>query len=83
MLAPVARIARLVALGLLTRLAAFILVINLGVAFFLVHKASLAMGAGSGELAFVYLAGFVAVFLAGPGRFSLDSRKSLLFTRPQ
>ncbi len=64
--------ALLLALGLVTRFAALTLIIDLGVAFIMVHKLALAMGPGSGELAFVYLAGFVALFIAGPGNFSVD-----------
>jgi putative oxidoreductase len=62
----------LLALGLVTRFAALVLIVTMGVAFLLVHKASLKMGPGSGELAYVYLAGFVTLFVTGPGRFSLD-----------
>ena len=63
----------LMVVGLLTRAAALVQVILMCVAFFIVHKASLASGPGSGELAFIYLAGFVTLFLAGAGRFSLDA----------
>jgi putative oxidoreductase len=63
----------LVALGLLTRFAALVLVILTGVAFFLVHGRALS-GPGSGELAFIYLAGFLTIFLTGPGRFSIDRK---------
>jgi putative oxidoreductase len=59
-------------LGLLGRFAAVGTGITMAVAFFLVHEAKLARGPGSGEMAFVYLAGFVALLIAGPGRFSLD-----------
>ena len=62
----------LLAIGLFTRLTALSLITNMVVAFFMVHKASLRAGPGSGELAYVYLAGFVTILLAGPGRFSLD-----------
>lgn len=62
----------LLALGLLTRFGALTLVIDLGVAFVMVHKMAVGMAAHSGELAFIYLAGFVMLFIAGPGRFSLD-----------
>ena len=65
--------ALLVAMGLLTRFAALVLTIMLGVAFFMVHQSALS-GPGSGELAFIYLAGFLALFLAGPGRFSIDRK---------
>jgi putative oxidoreductase len=59
--------ALLLALGLLTRFGALTLVIDLAVAFFMVHKSL-----QGGELAFIYLAGYVALLLAGPGKFSVD-----------
>lgn len=62
----------LLILGFLTRFAALNLAITMGVAFFLVHKASLAPGPASGELAFLYLGGYVAILLAGPGKWSVD-----------
>lgn len=58
----------LLALGLVTRFAAMVLVINMIVAFTMVHKESLK----AGELAYVYLGVFVALLLAGGGKFSLD-----------
>jgi putative oxidoreductase len=61
--------AALLALGLLTRFAALTLVVDLGVAVFMVHKAA----SGGGELAFVYLAGYVALLIAGGGKFSVDN----------
>lgn len=60
-----------VALGLLARLGALMLAIDMGVAFFMVHKMAFS-GAHPGELAFIYLAGFVTILFAGPGKFSLD-----------
>src|SRR5262249_12059361 len=54
----------LLAVGLVTRLAAFVLVIHLTVAFVVVHKMTLS-GSQNGELAFIYLAGYVTVLLAG------------------
>ncbi len=57
--------------GMFTRLAALALVVNMGVAFFMVHRLALS-GSHSGELAFIYLAGFVTILLAGPGKFSSD-----------
>jgi putative oxidoreductase len=62
----------LLVLGLFGRLAALGLGATMAVAFFLVHGGALT-GASGGELAFVYLAGFVALFLAGPGSFSMDT----------
>jgi len=63
--------AMLLAAGLLTRFAALTFMIDLGVAFFMVHKMALS-GPGNGEMAFIYLAGYVALFIAGGGRFSFD-----------
>src|SRR5258706_3116192 len=48
----------LLVLGLATRFASVVLIVNMGVAFFMVHKHSLS-GQHSGELAFIYLAGYV------------------------
>lgn len=62
----------LLAIGLFTRAAALVLAVTMGVAFFIVHNAILT-GEMSGELAFVYLAGFVTILIAGPGRFSIDT----------
>src|SRR2546429_1554852 len=66
--------AALLAVGLVTRLAALILAINLGVAFFFVHELTLS-GEHSGELAFIYVAGVFSPLLAGGGRFSVDKGK--------
>jgi putative oxidoreductase len=68
----------LLVLGLMTRFAALMLSITMGVAFAYAHKFKLS-GPGSGELAFIYLAGFVTILVAGPGRCSADA---CLFTRP-
>lgn len=62
----------LLALGLLARFGALTLVIDMGVAFFMVHKMAVGMAPHSGELAFIYLAGFVVLLIAGPGKFSVD-----------
>ena len=62
----------LLAVGLLTRVAAAMLVIDMFVAFLMVHKTALT-GPQSGELAFVYLAGYVILVIAGGGLFSLDT----------
>lgn len=64
----------LLVIGLATRLSAAFLATTMAVAFFKVHQMSLAQGPGSGELAFIYLAGFVALFLTGPGKLSVDSK---------
>ena len=61
----------LLVMGLTTRLAALVLVVNMAVAFLSAHKGALS-GSHSGELAFIYLAGYVALLLAGAGRISVD-----------
>lgn len=65
--------ATLVALGLFTRFAALVCAINMTVAFTYAHEMRL-WGPRNGELAFMYLVVFAAIFLAGPGRFSMDGR---------
>lgn len=67
--------ATMVTLGVLTRLAALMIVVELGVAFFVAHGMQLS-GKGNGELAFLFLAGFTAILFAGGGRFSLGAKKS-------
>jgi len=64
--------ALLLAVGLFTRVAAAVLVIDMFVAFLMVHKTALT-GQNSGELAFIYLAGYVLLVIAGGGLFSLDT----------
>jgi putative oxidoreductase len=59
--------AALLALGLLTRFGALTLAIDMAVAVFMVHK-----NLQQGELAFIYLAGFVTLLIAGGGKFSAD-----------
>lgn len=63
--------AGLLILGLFGRFAALALAITMGVAFWKAHNFVLS-GPGSGELAFIYFAGFFTLFLTGPGRFSVD-----------
>ena len=63
----------LLIVGAFTRLAAIGGAVTMAVAFFLVHGAKLS-GANSGEMAFLYLVGFVAIFLTGPGLFALDTK---------
>lgn len=64
--------ALLLALGLFTRFAALNIAVTMAVAFSLVHKFALS-GEYSGELAYLYLLASVPLFIAGPGRFSLDA----------
>ena len=63
--------AALLVAGLAARFALVPLVVTMAVAFFLIHGGRL-VGDGSGEMAFLYLAGFVALLIAGPGRYSFD-----------
>ncbi|HVG13886.1 MAG TPA: DoxX family protein [Chitinophagaceae bacterium] len=56
-------------LGLFTRLAAIPLIINMGVALFIAHNGDFF---GKGELSALFLAAFITLLFAGPGRFSLD-----------
>ncbi len=62
--------ALLLSVGFMTRIAAAVLVVDMFVAFLMVHKTSLM---GSGEQAFLYLAGYVILVIAGGGLFSLDT----------
>jgi putative oxidoreductase len=61
----------LLVVGLFTRFAALVLIIDMTVAFVLIHKGALS-GEHSGELAFLYLLVYFVLFLAGPGRVSAD-----------
>lgn len=66
----------LVILGLGTRLAATQLIITMAVAAFLVHSGDpffAAPGQKSKEFALMYLTAFMVIFLAGPGRYSIDA----------
>jgi len=62
----------LVIIGLATRLSASIIIINLLVAFGFLFK--FAIDKPHSELAFVYLGGFVSILLAGPGKYSVESK---------
>jgi putative oxidoreductase len=64
----------LIVVGLFTRFAALVCIINMTTAFVIAHGAALT-GSHSGELAFLYLGVFIALLLAGPGRFSIDSNR--------
>jgi putative oxidoreductase len=63
----------LIAVGLLTRFAAVVCIIDLTTAFVAAHGAALS-GRRSGELPFMYLGAFIAILLAGAGRYSLDGK---------
>lgn len=55
--------------GLLYRIIMIPMIIAMSVAFFGIHHSDMAQG----ELAFLYLVIFVLMYIAGPGRFSLDA----------
>jgi putative oxidoreductase len=59
----------LVAIGLKTRVAAAFVVITMGVAVFMAHRADAFQVK---ELAVIYLGAFLAVALTGAGKYSLD-----------
>jgi len=62
----------LIIVGFASRLAAFIILLNLLVVFITMHQFS--FGKEHAELVYVYLGTFLALFLAGPGKYSLDSK---------
>ncbi|RBP44360.1 putative oxidoreductase [Roseimicrobium gellanilyticum] len=66
----------LLVIGLGTRWAASFLAVTMAVAFFMAHQGSFdpKSATGSGELAFIYLAGFVALLISGAGRYSVDAK---------
>jgi putative oxidoreductase len=63
----------LVVLGLATRPAAFICLINLLTAFFFVHHADFFNRQSGAENVLVYSIIFAALIFTGPGRFSIDA----------
>ncbi|HMH20318.1 MAG TPA: DoxX family protein [Puia sp.] len=60
----------LLVLGLLSRFAALVLIINMSVAAILVHKGQSMI---IHEPALLYLTAFLSVLLVGPGKISVDS----------
>ncbi len=61
--------AMLIILGLLTRLASIPLIINMAVAFTIVHSAD---DFETKELSLLYLGMFLTLFFTGPGKYSVD-----------
>lgn len=55
--------------GMLTRLCLLPMIATMAVAFFCIHGGSIS----EGELAFAYLIVFVSIWIAGPGRYSVDA----------
>jgi putative oxidoreductase len=65
----------LLILGLATRWAALIIFVNIFVAWAFVHHfIFFGRQADHGELIVLYLGAMIALFLAGPGKYSLDSK---------
>ena len=60
----------LVLIGLFTRFACIPLVIAMSVALCKAHNCEIF---GDGQTAFIYLISFIAVFIAGPGKYSMDT----------
>ena len=65
--------ASLLVLGLFTRIAALGAGATMATAFWFAHGGKLS-GPGNGEMAFLFLGVYIALFIAGAGRFSLDAR---------
>ncbi|HCN30059.1 MAG TPA: DoxX family protein [Verrucomicrobiales bacterium] len=63
----------LLIVGLFTRFAALNLAVTMAVAFFIAHGGAFA-GDKPGELAFVYLTGYLALVFTGAGKYSADGR---------
>lgn len=56
-------------LGFLYRLCMIPMIIVMGTAFFYIHEGSI----GNGELAFIYLIVLILMYIAGPGKYSIDA----------
>ncbi len=65
--------AGLVVLGLFTRVSALISGVTMATAFWFAHGHRLS-GANNGELAFLYLGAFLALVIAGGGKYSIDAK---------
>ena len=65
----------LIAVGLFTRLSTIPAIFTMAIAAFLVHGSGplFLPGEGTKEPALLYLLGYVAIAMLGPGRFSLDA----------
>lgn len=62
----------LLMLGILGRLSALFLAVTMVVAFAVSHSMKLS-GPGNGELAFIYLAGYVTLLIAGTGKYGVKT----------
>lgn len=61
----------LVIVGAATRLAAFVIFVNVAVAYALVHN--FGFHTDHGELVYIYMGCFLSLMLTGPGRYSVDA----------
>ena len=68
----------LVIFGFATRLASFVIVVNLFIVFLEMHQFSFAKE--HAELVYLFLGGFLAVFIAGAGKYSIDHKIGEKFT---
>ena len=62
----------MIMLGLATRLAALVIVINLFIVFLMLHQFSFAKE--HAELVYVFMGGFLIIFIAGAGKYSIDQK---------
>ena len=67
-----------VIIGFLYRLAMIPMIFTMGVAFFVIHGND---PFSLKELAFVYLVIFILMYIAGPGKFSLDRLIAVLLSQ--
>lgn len=65
----------LIIIGFATRLAAFIIVVNLLVVFITMHQFSFAKE--HAELVYLFLGSILTIFIAGPGKYSVDQKLKL------
>ncbi len=63
----------LIILGVATRWAAIVIMINTAAAFIFVHHFAF-FGPRNGELPWIYFGWALAIFIAGPGRYSFDGK---------
>lgn len=66
--------ATLIVLGVFTRAAALVASVNMASAFWFGHGAKLTGKGNDGELAFLFLGVFLALLIAGAGKFSFDAK---------
>ncbi len=64
--------AGLIVIGLVTRLAAMVIIVNFLYAFFEIHKGNYGSPPSGGEMALLYLLPFATLLFTGPGKYSVD-----------